>query len=151
MLVFRSKVISPEISIFSYGIRKIVPWISTIPKPRTDPTLKTYMWKPGPRLIVFTALCTLVNLTLWRTTSRDTKRARYHFAGKCAGFPVDEYRIVSHTYWDLPTEKAWNKFGSQAGLKTQQPIKWRISLFARVRKTVRPIRCRELCFLTCEP
>lgn len=151
MLVFRSKVISPEISTFSDGRRKILPWIRTIPKPRTDPVVKAYMWKPGPRLIVFTALCTLMNLTLLRTTTRDTKRTRYHFSGKCAGFPVDEYRILLHRYWDSPTEKAPNKVNSQAGHKTQQPIKWRISLFARVRKAIRPIRCRVLYFLTCEP
>ena len=54
-------------------------------------------------------------------------------------------------YWDLPTEKARNKFGSQAGLRTRQPIKWRVSLFPRVRKTMRPIRCCVSCFLTCEP
>ena len=56
-----------------------------------------------------------------------------------------------YTYWDLPTEKARNKIGSQAGLRTQQPIKWCVSLFPRVRKTIRPIRCRVSCFLTCEP
>ena len=44
-------------------------------------------------------------------------------------------------YWDLPTEKGRNKFGSKASLRTRQPIKWRVSLFPRVRKTIRPIRC----------
>ena len=37
-------------------------------------------------------------------------------------------------YWDLPIEKARNKFGSQAGLRTRQPIKWRVLLFPRVGK-----------------
>ena len=52
---------------------------------------------------------------------------------------------------DLLSEKARNKFGSQAGLRTRQPIKWSVSLFPRVRKTIRPIMCCVSCFLTCEP
>ena len=56
-----------------------------------------------------------------------------------------------YMYWDLPSEKAPNKFGSQAGLRTRQLIKWRVSLLPRVRKTIRPIRCCVSCFLTCEP
>ena len=52
------------------------------------------------------------------------------------------YNPLLYAYWDLPTEKVRNKFGSEAGLRTRQPIKWRVSLFARARKTIRPIRCR---------
>lgn len=35
-----------------------------------------------------------------------------------------------------------NMFSSQAGLRTQQPIKWCVLLFPCVGKTVSPIRCR---------
>lgn len=39
-------------------------------------------------------------------------------------------------YW-----KMQNKFGSQAGLRTQQPIKWRVLLFSCAREMIHLTRC----------
>ena len=52
----------------------------------------------------------------------------------CYSVLVPHCRAITYngllcTYCDLPIEKERNKFGSQAGLRTQRPIKWCVLLF----------------------
>ena len=52
---------------------------------------------------------------------------------------IDLYNPLLYAYWDLPTEKARNKFGSEAGLRTRQPINGAYHFFH-----VRGKRCVQL-------